>query len=208
MPKCNLYKIFIKYIPVLVKLCIGILPIIYLYGFILFIKYLPKSSIFNKQDNNIDAIVVLTGGSARIPEGLRMLQNNQARLLFISGLFTELSIRTYKNILSKFKKINYNNIHYDTVAKTTIENAEQTKIWINKNGVKSIYLVTSYYHIPRAIYLMKKYIPKLKILPYPVFPINFESGGIYNFRIFSLIFFEYNKYVLSNIFIWAISIFE
>jgi len=196
-----------KHILIFIKLYFVILPVIYLCGFIWFINNLPKSKMVHKTENKIDAIVVLTGGSARIPEGLYMLQNNKAKLLFISGLFTELSIKNYKSILSKFEKIDYHKIHYDTVAKTTIENAEQVKYWTNKNNIRSIYLVTSHYHVPRAKYLIKKYNPELKITIHPVFPINFDTESIYNIRIFSLIFFEYNKYILSHLFIEIISLF-
>ncbi|MDR2933951.1 MAG: YdcF family protein [Rickettsiales bacterium] len=179
---------------------------IYIIGFIFFIDFLPAYQT-NKSDNantgkKNDAIVVLTGGSERIPEGLKMLENNYADLLFISGLYTEKSLEHYKKNLSQFEKISEDKIHFDTVARTTIENAEQVRNWAVEHGVKSIYLTTSYYHIPRAKYLIQKFTPDLKIVSHPVFPLSYDNGGtLESMRIFSLVFFEYNKYILSNILI-------
>jgi len=195
-----------RFILKLIKFTPVCLLLLYILGFMLFISNLPKYE-DTKIKNDIEAIIVLTGGMSRISEGLKLLTNKYSNKLFISGLFTKSSIKNYKKTLSKFKHINHSSIHYDTIAKTTIENAEQVKKWISENNVKSIYLVTSYYHMPRAKYLIQLYIPDLKIIPHPVFPINFiKNQKNYTVRIVSLIFFEYNKYILSNLWFYFISL--
>ncbi len=198
-------RLFFRVVFKILFLTFWIFMLAYVIGFIVFVDYLPtyKPGEFDVANHGkIDAIVVLTGGSERIPEGLKMLQDNRADLLFISGLYTERSLEHYKKNLSQFKNLQSGKIHFDTVATTTIDNAEQVRNWAIENNIKSIYLVTSYYHIPRAEFLIKQYAPDLRIVSNPVFPVNYDTGGsIETARIFSLIFFEYNKYILSNIFI-------
>ncbi len=121
-------------------------------------------SINNKTDNN-SLIVVLTGGKGRIDKGLQLLKENKGRYLLISGVFEERNIKNKYNI-TEYLELYDCCVFFEDKARNTIENAEQVKLWIKKNedSFNSIYLVTSYYHLPRSFLIFKKFFPNDNIV--------------------------------------------
>ena len=96
------------------------------------------------EQRKTDAIVVLTGGRNRIAESIRLLNDNLAEKLFISGVSDNVSI---KDIEAKVK-IHINNpekVELGYKAHDTIGNAREIKEWIEKNNITSVRLVTSNY---------------------------------------------------------------
>ena len=82
-----------------------------------------------------------------------------------------------------------------------MENAEEVDKWLNKNkDIKSIILVSSYYHLPRCIMIFEKKISsKVKIYPKPVVQnVNFRNQFFFHLR---LIISEYFKVIYTTIFI-------
>ena len=59
-------------------------------------------------------------------------------------------------------------------ATSTMGNAIETADWIKKSGFNSIILVTANYHMPRSLMLFRHIMPEIRIIPHPVFPIQFE----------------------------------
>ena len=153
-------------------------------------------------------IVILTGGSNRIKDGLKIINNfNKLDLknikLLISGTgkgFTKLSVN---KILSK--KIDFYSfikccIELDSKSKNTYSNAIQTKKWADKNNINQFILITSNYHMPRALLELREQIPSIKIFEYPINPTKHEiKNWIYSFETFFLVFVEYSKYQLAKI---------
>jgi uncharacterized SAM-binding protein YcdF (DUF218 family) len=121
-------------------------------------------SINNKTENN-SLIVVLTGGKGRIDKGLKLLRANKGRYLLISGVFEERNIKNKYNI-TEYLGPNECCIFFEDKARNTIENAEQVELWIKKNehSFNSIFLVTSYYHLPRSFLVFKKFFPNYDII--------------------------------------------
>lgn len=121
-------------------------------------------SINNKSENN-SLIVVLTGGKGRIDKGLQLLKENKGRYLLISGVFEERNIKNKYNI-TEYPELNECCIFFEDKARNTIENAEQVKFWIkeNEDSFNSIFLVTSYYHLPRSFLIFKKIFPNVGII--------------------------------------------
>lgn len=199
IPKNKKYKYFVM---------IGIsVSFIYIIGFFIFLFSLHSKryvAMIDRQAEKLDAVIVLTGGSGRVPMGLKLLEKKRADLLFISGLYTEDSLDYYNKLLNEYKNIDEKQIYFDTVATTTIENAIEIYKWTLEHKISSAYIITSYYHMPRSMYWLKTYIPNVKMVPYPVFPELYKKHKWFNSpRIFSLIFFEYNKYIISNIWVWS-----
>ena len=75
-------------------------------------------------------------------------------------------------------------------ALTTYGNANETQEWITANKVKSIRLVTSGYHMGRALLEFKRVMPDLKIIPHPVEETDY---GVLNWKFWELAFSEYHK---------------
>lgn len=144
----------------------------------------------SKHIDNKDAIIILTGGKNRIQEGLRLFAHGKAPKLLITGVHPK---SPDKDILSlwddKANPLPQCCITLERKATTTIENAIESKNWIEKNNIKEALLVTSAYHMPRAIKEFKNAMPELVIHPYPVT----QETSIKSSSFWSLTFSEYNK---------------
>ncbi len=145
-----------------------------------------------------DAIITLTGGRNRIIEAVRLLQQGISPRLFISGVDKDISLQNIQNT-QHFPLPNSQAIDIGHQATNTTENAIESNTWIQKNNIKSIRLVTSNYHIPRALVEFNKQNKSLKIIIHPVYSEKVEKKWWTSLRTFSLIFEEYNKFLYTYI---------
>jgi len=98
-----------------------------------------------------DAIVVLGGGKlseGRINEAIRLYRQGIAKYLIIVGGKDDYK-KMYKKVLKETKNIK--NIYFDGNSSSTIDNAFYAKKIIRKLNIKSILIVTSKFHVKRAI---------------------------------------------------------
>ena len=165
-------------------------------GLISFYNKIPEQNIAEKTLRNADAIVVLTGGQQRIPEGINLMQQKKSDWMLISGVHEKTKIDEITNHLNSENITK--NITLGRFAQTTKGNAIETKEWVAKNNVNSIILVTANYHMPRTISIFKREMPTLNIQPYPVFPPDFQKETWYkNWNSAKLITAEYVKFLLT-----------
>lgn len=146
------------------------------------------------QNNKSDAIVVLTGGNGRVNAGLDLLAKEASKKLFISGVNQEVKER---DILASWKKPATKKpccIFLGYEAEDTTGNAIEVEEWTKKNDIKTMHLVTSSYHMPRAHLEISKKLPDTEILKHPVLTDDFEP---WKGRFWSLTFSEYNKTLAS-----------
>lgn len=144
-----------------------------------------------------DAIVVLTGGEDRIATALALLKENRADQLLISGVNQHVSpnelIRVHPDVDSGQITLGY-------TAKDTKGNALETANWIDSQQIKSVLLVTSFYHMPRSIAEILNQSPTTHIIPYPVFPQSFNTSVDWiRTRHAWLLFVEYNKFIVIHL---------
>lgn len=141
-----------------------------------------------------DAIIVLTGGPQRINAGLDLLSAGQAQKLFITGVNNHV---TLEKILSLWHG------HVDNPAccivlghraHNTAENAIEAMAWVQSENLKSVFLITSNYHMPRALMEFRSALPGVGIRTYPVIAPNTapERGSFWRDA-----FAEYNKMILA-----------
>lgn len=140
-----------------------------------------------------DAIITLTGGRNRITEASRLFNKGLADRMFISGVDKHTSLQHIQNT----QKINFGSTtakidigHYATNTQT---NAAEARNWIAANHIASVRLVTSNYHLARAILEFKHLMPELQIIPHPVYSERIEKKWWTSWQTFSLIGKEYNK---------------
>jgi uncharacterized SAM-binding protein YcdF (DUF218 family) len=152
-------------------------------------------------------IVILTGGSNRIKEGLKIV-NDMNKLtktnfkILISGTGKGFTKATLKKILtSDFNlKLVECCIELESISKDTYSNASETYKWTKKNDINDIILITSNYHMPRAILEFKNRMPNQQIFTYPITPKNHDIEHWLNSSdTFSLIFFEYSKLLIASL---------
>lgn len=165
-------------------------------GFVLFARYINSYEI--DTSTKTDAIIVLTGGRNRISEGIRLLNENLADKLFISGVPENISINQIEK-QAKIKADDENKIELGRKAKNTIENAIETEEWIKKNDIKSIRLVTSSYHIPRSLQEFIIYVTmenNLEVVLNPIYSPNVNLKWWKSWGTFRLLMMEYNKFLI------------
>jgi uncharacterized SAM-binding protein YcdF (DUF218 family) len=91
-------------------------------------------------------------------------------------------------------------IELESISKDTYSNASETYKWTKKNDINNIILITSNYHMPRAILEFKNRMPNQQIFTYPITPKNHDIKNWLNSSdTFSLIFFEYSKLLIASL---------
>ncbi len=144
-----------------------------------------------------DAVVVLTGGTNRIQTGLSLMEKINASYMLISGVNKDVS---HTELFPKMSGENLNKITLGYDALDTVGNAKEIQSWLKDKTVNSILLVTSFYHMPRSIFEIKKVNTNLQVRPWPVFPKSFNHSVEWiKTRYAWLLFIEYHKYVFVRL---------
>lgn len=138
-----------------------------------------------------DAIVVLTGGQNRLNVAIKLLEDGLAERLYISGVDEKVTRAELLNLLGSKKELEECCIESGSQAEDTVGNAIETLKWLENNNIKTLRVVTSLEHMPRAMVEFKRFIPKIKFIEHPV-----GSWRPENINYFSLSQ-EYSKYIIS-----------
>lgn len=162
-------------------------------GFVLFLIGINVTHPQQKLEYT-DAIIVLTGGQHRINTGLDLLMLGKADHLFISGVNPNVTIEDLVRLWDpKFDYIPCC-IALGYAANNTEGNARESSAWARAQNIKTIRLVTSNYHLPRAWLEFSHALPQHKIIAHAISPTSVE-GDSRHFLKLSL--GEYNKTVLT-----------
>ena len=173
------------------------LMLIWTAGLIRFADSIPKQ--IEEPTRRTDAIIVLTGGSGRLEEGLNLLELNMAEMLFVSGVYQGLEVKTLFRMFKRNPQGLEARIGIGT-ATNTLGNAQETAYWFRRKGFKSMRLVTAAYHMPRSLIEFKHAIPSAQILAHPVFPVHVKVDEWWAWSgTAELIASEYNKFLLSKL---------
>ncbi|HXV22771.1 MAG TPA: YdcF family protein [Alphaproteobacteria bacterium] len=145
-----------------------------------------------------DAIVVLTGGSERIAEGMALLAAGSARMLFVSGVPEGVTPEAVVNGTQIGADALLPRIVLGHSAQDTIGNAAETAVWVQREGITSLRLVTANYHMPRSLIEFRRALPGVAIIPHPVFPPRFKDREWWRWPgTLTLMIREYDKYLLA-----------
>jgi uncharacterized SAM-binding protein YcdF (DUF218 family) len=160
------------------------LLLIYVFGYALFVVLLPEQG----AETRTDAIVVLTGGAGRLERGIDLLERGRAQRMLVSGVErtvrpVELAARTRTD-----GKLFECCIDLGREAVDTRSNALETADWIERHKFKSVRLVTSDWHMPRAHFELGRTSEELTIV----------TDAIQSNPGFRMLFLEYNKYILRQ----------
>jgi uncharacterized SAM-binding protein YcdF (DUF218 family) len=135
-------------------------------------------------ETKTDAIVVLTGGAARLATALRLLNENKADRLLVSGVAQTATKATLLQAVlptmpdAAQASSNWQGIDLQLLfdccvdlgfeADDTAGNAAETASWAAARGYTTIRLVTANYHMPRAQVEFGRYLSGMTIVPHPV----------------------------------------
>jgi uncharacterized SAM-binding protein YcdF (DUF218 family) len=142
-----------------------------------------------------DAIVVLTGGPERVDVALRLLSTGAADRLLVSGAGEKTDLADLAHLSGLDPAPLEQQITLGHSARTTRGNALETASWAQAGQVGSLLVVTTWFHMPRALVELRRAMPALTLLPYPVGQLRTEellhAAGIR--RLIS----EYHKYLAA-----------
>lgn len=145
-----------------------------------------------------DAIVVLTGGSGRVHQGLELLARKRARKLFVSGVYRGVDVEELLRVSRQSPQDLACCITLGYQADNTRGNAAETAAWMHAEGLNSLRLVTAAYHMPRSLLEFRRAMPDIEIVPHPVFPKTFKWRDWWRWPgSTSLIAREYMKYLVA-----------
>ena len=146
-----------------------------------------------------DGIVVFTGtASARISVGLDMLARGKGQRLLISGVYADQNFDTILAMAPRGLDNVTCCLDLDYIAKDTRENAHETALWAEIHDYKSLIIVTSAHHVPRAFLEMRRAMPAIRLSAYPVVPENVRMDAWWRYPgTFALLLGEYVRYIWS-----------
>jgi uncharacterized SAM-binding protein YcdF (DUF218 family) len=165
-------------------------------GLFVFADSIPRHP--QQSREKTDAIVVLTGGTLRLEQGLSLLSQNMAKKLFVSGVHRGVDVQQLIDRSRRSPEMIDCCIVLGYAADHTAGNATETAEWMSKQGYKSLRLVTASYHMPRSLIEFRYAMPKVQIIPNPVFPENVKVDEWWRWPgTATLIVGEYNKYLVA-----------
>lgn len=147
-----------------------------------------------------EAIVVLTGGSERFTTGLRLLAQDKAERMFVSGVHPDVDVARLLVVAGQPSPVLAERIETGHSALDTAGNAAETAAWMQGRGYRSLRLVTSHYHMPRSLAEFRRALPDVKVVPHPVFSSGVAKTAWWQRpAAIALVLSEYNKYLLSSL---------
>ncbi|WP_420548270.1 YdcF family protein [Curvivirga sp.] len=180
-------------------LAFGILIIAsWIVGLFWFIDSIPKTP--QTPDRKTDAIVVLTGGTLRLEEGLDLLERGLADKLFVSGVHHAVNVEELLRLSRETPSKLDCCITLGYEADNTQGNAMETALWMHEQGFKSMRLITGGYHMPRSLMELQYVLPNTEIILHPVYPDHVKLNDWYLWPGTSLLIIgEYNKTIFIPI---------
>lgn len=163
-------------------------------GFGIFLLHIPTEEVALRR--SADGIVVLTGGASRIEDAVELLANGRGQRLLITGVHRLTSEREIKRLKPGYGKIFACCVDLDRSALNTIGNATETRRWVQERGFKSLIVVTSNYHMPRAMAELRHQLPDIALIPFPVVGDQLRASWS-NGPTLRLLFWEYVKYTVA-----------
>src|SRR4030088_3593450 len=167
-------------------------------GFVGFLSKLRGAEL--KPARNADGIVVLTGGSSRVSDAMELLAVGYGTRLLISGVHPTNAASDISRSLPDNQSLLGCCVDLDRSDVNTRSNAAETRRWARERGFKSLIVVTSNYHMPRAVVELSHAMPDIQLSPFAVVGDKWRDEPWWTSgATLRLLLSEYVKYVAAEV---------
>ena len=157
----------------------------WLLGFVWFAGWLPDPAPMERTD----AVIVPTGSAGRIGRGLEVVQTDSADTLLVTGVDPEVKPAEFAEEFKVPDDVMECCVTLGFAATDTRGNALETREWAEANGVKSLRLVTSDWHMRRAAVELRRELPDdVKVI----------EDAVRSEPSLWMLFVEYHKWLVSR----------
>ncbi|HWH22074.1 MAG TPA: YdcF family protein [Allosphingosinicella sp.] len=169
----------------MISRALAFLVLLYVLGYALFVVLLPKPA----DDRRTDGIVVLTGGAKRIERGLDLVSRGRAERMLISGVDRTVRPIELAQRYQVDERLFECCIDLGRESVDTRSNGAETARWVRQKKLKTVRLVTTDWHMPRARFELSQQLgDQAEVL----------SDAVQSKPSFRALFTEYNKYLLRR----------
>jgi uncharacterized SAM-binding protein YcdF (DUF218 family) len=140
--------------------------VLFIIGFIVFANGIDRAQ--GEPQQTADGIAVLTGGVSRIDRAMALLAAGKAKRVLITGVNRTTTVDELKQLASRGDQYFTCCVDIDKEARNTIDNATETSEWVALHHYGSIIVVTSNYHMPRALAELARVMPGVTLIAYSV----------------------------------------
>ena len=177
---------------------LGLAVVVVAGGFVAFLSQLRDAE--TAPGRKADGIVVLTGGASRLSDGMELLAAGYGKRLLISGVHPSSAASDISRALPEGQSYFSCCVDLDRSAVNTRSNAAETRRWAHERGFTSLIVVTSNYHMPRALVEMSHAMPDIKLIPFVVVGDKWrEEPWWTSSATLRLLLSEYVKYIAAEV---------
>lgn len=181
-------------VSIIVVLCLGF---VFAGGFLVFATHVSRLAT-PSDPGSADAIIVLTGGVARLDAAVQLLEEGRGKRLLISGVNPIARPLDIQRATGANAELFACCIDIDRDALDTIGNAAESAKWLETNAFASAIVVTNNYHMPRSLLEMSHALQNARLTPYPVVTNRLDQGQWLASRsALRVLFLEYTKYLAA-----------
>lgn len=146
---------------------LGALVLVWTVGFVIFVSRLPAPS--TESPRAADGVVVFTGGGgARISAAMAIFSQGAGKRLLISGVHPNTSRERLSELWSGDRERFDCCVDLGHEALSTEGNAGELSAWAQDHSFRKIVLVTSDYHMPRALIVTRAKMKDAELTPYAI----------------------------------------
>jgi uncharacterized SAM-binding protein YcdF (DUF218 family) len=167
------------------------------FGFLWFVWRVPADEV--ALNRNADGIVALTGGASRVADAMELMAAGRGKRLLISGAYRTTTPGEISRLNPVYARVAGCCVDFDN-SLNTLGNAIETRRWAERWGFRSLIVVTSNYHMPRALAEIAHQLPGVALVPFPVVTDKQRAEPWWtNSAIARLMLSEYMKYVFARV---------
>jgi uncharacterized SAM-binding protein YcdF (DUF218 family) len=166
-------------------------------GFLWFIGRVPGDEV--ALSRSADGIVALTGGPSRVADAMELMAAGRGRRLLISGANRSTTLGEISRLNPEYARVVGCCVDFDR-SLNTLGNAIETRRWAESRGFRSLIVVTSNYHMPRALAEIAHQLPGVALVPFPVVTDKQRAEPWWSSSVTArLMLSEYVKYVYAKV---------